>query len=86
MQQVTAKPGTLQQQVTEEIAKYLGVSAQDVDPDATLLDDLGLGPVELSELLTVLSTRFKVTFSPEDVENLRTVDDVIATIEDLSLE
>ena len=76
----------MQQQVIEEMAKHLGVSPQDIDVNSSLSDDLGLGPVELSDLLQALSAKFDVTFDPEDLEGLRTVNDVVETIEDLSLE
>ncbi|MBI2021702.1 acyl carrier protein [Candidatus Daviesbacteria bacterium] len=76
----------MQSEVIEEIAKHLGVTPQDIDPLASLTDDLGLGPVEIADLLSALSKRFSVTFDPAEVENLRTVNDMVVTIEDLSLE
>lgn len=76
----------MQQRVIEEVAKYLGVSPQDIDPASSLSDDLGLGPVELSDLLSYLAEKFEVTFDPADIERLHTVNDVVEMIEDLSLE
>lgn len=76
----------MQQQVIDEMAKHLGISPQDIDPNSSLSDDLGLGPVELSDLLAALSTKFNITFNPDDVEGMHTVNDLIETIEDLSLE
>ena len=76
----------MQQAVIDEIAKILGVSSQDIDPNSSLQDDLGLGPVELSDLLTALSAKFKVTFNLEDVEGMHSVNDLVVAIEDLSLE
>ena len=76
----------LQQQVVEEMAKHLGVSPQDIDLSSSLQEDLGLGPVELSDLLTYLSNKFDIQFDPEDLEHLRTVNDIVEIIEDLSLE
>lgn len=77
---------TMQQQIIDEMAKHLGISPQDIDINSSLSEDLGLGPVELSDLLSALSAKFNVSFSPEDVENMRTVNDVTEIIEDLSLE
>lgn len=76
----------MQQQVIAEIAKHLGVTPQDIDLQATLSEDLGLGPVEVADLITALSEKFEVTFDPQDLENLRTVNDIVVAIEDLSLE
>jgi acyl carrier protein len=76
----------LQQQVVEEMAKHLGVSPQDIDLSSSLSEDLGMGPVELSDLLSYLAERFDIKFDTEDVEHLRTTNDIVETIEDLSLE
>lgn len=76
----------MQQQVIAEIAKHLGVTPQDIDLHATLSEDLGLGPVEVADLITYLSSRFGVAFDPEEIENLKTVNDIVVNIEDLSLE
>lgn len=81
-----ASSAPLAQQVVEEMAKHLGVSPQDIDLSLSLADDLSLGPVELSDLLSYLSDKFNVTFDPQDIEYLRTVNDLVETIEDLSLE
>lgn len=76
----------MQGEVIEEIAKHLGVSPQDIDVNASLAENLGLGPVELSDLLQALSQRFKITIEESGVENLQTVNDIVVLIEDLSLE
>lgn len=76
----------MQGEVIEEIAKHLGVSPQDIDVNANLTENLGLGPVELADLLQALSQRFKVTIEEEEVGNLQTVNDIVVLIEDLSLE
>lgn len=76
----------MQQQVIEEIAKHLGVTPQDIDPNAPLSEGLGLGPIELADLLSALAESFHVTISPNDVEGIRTVNDIVVLIEDLSLE
>jgi acyl carrier protein len=76
-----------QQDVIASIAEHLGVTPQDVNMEATLMDDLGLGPIEFQELITYLSNTFNVRFDPSEVrENVKTVRDLVALIEDLSLE
>lgn len=76
----------MQKDIIEEIAKHLGVTPQDIDLNASLSEDLTLSPVELADLLSALSQRFQVAFDPADIEHLRTVNDVVEMIEDLSLE
>lgn len=76
----------MQQKVIQEIAQHLGVTPQDIDLNASLSDDLGLGPVEMADLLTALSAEFKVNFEPREIEGLKTVHDIVVSIEDLSLD
>ncbi len=75
-----------QSEIIEEIAKHLGVTPQDIDINASLSEDLALSPVELADLLSALSQKYEVNFEPADIERLRTVNDLVEMIEDLSLE
>lgn len=75
-----------QKDIIEAIAKHLGVTAADIDINASFFDDLGLGPVEVADMLSELSERFDVTFDPAETENMKTVGDLVVMIEDLSLE
>ena len=68
--------------IIAEIAGSLGLTPTDINRHALLADDLNLGPVELSDLLTSLSDKFQVDFNPEDVGSLRTVDDLVGLVED----
>ncbi len=73
-------------EILETIAEHLGVSAEDLDKQSLLREDLGLGPIELNDLLHELSQRFKISFEPEDVENLHKLEDLLVLVEDNSLE
>lgn len=75
-----------QAEVIEEIAKHLGVTPQDIELHASLAEDLGLGPIEMSDLLSALSKKFSVTFEASEIEGVRTVNDLTVMIEDLSFE
>lgn len=69
----------------QAIADHLGLSPKDLDKEASLRDDLGLGPVELTDLLNYLSSKFDIVFDPEDISNLETLEDLLALVEDNSL-
>lgn len=75
-----------QNEIIAEIAQHLGVTPQDIDAEASLTEDLGLGPIELSDLLSALSLKFGLTFNPMDIEGLKTVHDLIVLVEDQTLE
>lgn len=69
-------------QIIQAIAEHLGLSAEDLDRGASLRDELNLGPIELNDLLSSLSQKFNVGFENDEVESIRTVDDLIVLIED----
>jgi acyl carrier protein len=75
-----------QSEIIDEIAKHLGVTPADIDLHASLKDDLGLGPIEISDLLQALSTKFQITFDPSDTEELHIINDLVVMVEDLLLE
>lgn len=76
----------MQQKIIEEIAKHLGVTAQDIDLSASLAEDLGLGPIEVADLLGSLASTFNINFEPGETEGITTVNDITVLIEDKSLE
>lgn len=76
----------LQTEVIAEIAKHLGVTPQDIDVNAGMSDDLGLGPVEMADLIVAISQKFQVRFNSADLASIKTVHDLVVAVEDLSLE
>lgn len=70
----------------QAIAEHLGLSPEDLDRHSLLRDDLGLGPVQLNDLLSDLSAKFDVIFNPEDTQDLQQVEDLIVLVEDNLLE
>ena len=73
-------------QILQSIADYLGLSIEDIDRHALLRDELNLGPIELNDLLTHLSTKFDVTFDETEIEDIKKIDDLIVLVEDNLLE
>lgn len=71
-----------EKEIIQAIAEHLGLASEDVDRHALLRDELGLGPIELNDLLSSLSQKFSISFNPSEVENLSKVDDLIVLIED----
>ena len=76
----------MQREIIAEISKHLGITPADIDLEAQLSEDLGLGPIEMADLLSALSEKFNVTFNPAEIAGLKTVNDLVAVVEDLSLE
>lgn len=68
--------------ILQAIAEHLGLSVEDIDTHALLKEDLGLGPIELNDLLNHLSNKFGVSFDPQEVDSLQKVGDLIVLVED----
>lgn len=75
-----------QSDIIAAIAKHLGVTAADIDLHSSLTDDLGLGPIEISDLLDDLSKTFNVAIVPQEAAQIVTVSDLVVMIEDLLLD
>lgn len=69
-------------EIIKTIAEHLGLAPEELDRNASLGDDLALGPLELNDLLESLKKRFDITFESEEVANLQTVSDLIVLVED----
>lgn len=71
-----------EREIIEAIAEHLGLSPEDLDRRALLAEELNLGPIELNDLLSDLSQKFNVTFDPDEIEDIKRVEDLIVQIED----
>ena len=69
-------------EIIQTIAEHLGLGPEDLDRQSLLRDDLNLGPIELNDLLSHLSSKFNITFEKDEVEHLTKVEDLIVLIED----
>lgn len=69
-------------EIIKAIAEHLGLAPQELDRGASIRDDLTLGPLEVNDLLESLQKRFNIVFESEEVENLKTVNDLIILVED----
>ncbi len=67
----------VEEKVRDVISNQLGVSLNEVVPEASFVDDLGADSLDLVELVMAMEEQFGVEIADEDAEKLRTVQDVI---------
>lgn len=72
--------------IIQAIAEHLGLAPDDLDRHAMLREELNLGPIELNDLISDLAQKFEVNFDSIEMEDLKTIDDLIILIEDNLLE
>ncbi|MEJ5375259.1 MAG: acyl carrier protein [bacterium] len=70
MEQITRR-------LKEIIAEQLGVSEEEIVPEASFVDDLGADSLDLVELIMALEEEFDMEISDEDAEKIQTVQDAI---------
>ena len=65
----------LKSKLKELIAEQLGISLDEIVPEASFIDDLGADSLDLVELIMALEEEFDMEISDEDAEKIQTVQD-----------
>jgi len=71
---------SIEEQVKHIIVDQLGVSVDEVLPDASFVDDLGADSLDLVELIMMLEEEFGGEIPDEDAEKIQTVQDAVEYI------
>ena len=66
--------------VREIIVDQLGVSVEEIKPEASFIDDLGAGSLDIVELVMALEEAFDVEIPDDDAERIQTVGDALTYI------
>ena len=77
---------SVDEKVKNVIIEQLGVSADEVVPEASFVDDLGADSLDLVELVMVLEEEFGQEIPDEAAEKIKTVQDAISYIQSTSKE
>ena len=70
--------------VTEKVKKIiidqLGVSAEEVKPEASFVEDLGADSLDLTELIMAMEEEFGIEIEDEEAQKLLKVKDAISYV------
>ena len=68
--------------VKELISEQLDVKADDITEASNIQDDLGADSLDVVDLVMALEDEFDVEIPEDQVENIKTVGDIVKFIED----
>lgn len=64
------------------LAEQFDADEDDITVDTTLTDDLGADSLDLADVLMAIEDEFDVEIPDEEIENIKTVGDIVSYIED----
>ncbi|MCX4310586.1 MAG: acyl carrier protein [Desulfovibrio sp.] len=67
--------------VNKIIVEQLGVSPDEVKPEASFVDDLGADSLDLTELIMAMEEEFDIEIADDDAQKIQKVQDAIDYIE-----
>lgn len=65
------------------IADQFGIDVSNITKDTSFTDDLSADSLDIVELIMAIEQEFDISINDEDVENVKTVGDVVSHIEKL---
>ncbi|NNL67330.1 MAG: acyl carrier protein [Myxococcales bacterium] len=68
----------LEERVTEIIMEQLGVSREEIRPEASFIDDLGADSLDIVELVMAMEEEFDIEIPDEEAEKIQTIQDATA--------
>ncbi len=71
----------IETKVKEIIVEQLGVNADQVTPEAKMIEDLGADSLDAVELVMAIEEEFGIEIPDEDAEKLVAVNDIIGHVE-----
>lgn len=69
-----------EEKVKKIIMDQLGVSADEVKPEASFVEDLGADSLDLTELIMAMEEEFSIEIDDEEAQKLLKVKDAIAYV------
>ena len=70
--------------VKDLISEQLDVKADDITEDSSIQDDLGADSLDIVDLVMAIEDEFGVEIPEDQVENIKTVGDIVKFIEENS--
>lgn len=64
------------------VSNQLGVSKEELLPEADLIKDFNSEKLEIADLFMVIEDEFNIKFASEEIEEIKTIGDLITVVSD----
>jgi acyl carrier protein len=71
----------IEERIKGIIVEQLGVSLEEVTPQASFIEDLGADSLDIVELIMALEEEYDIEIPDEDAEKITTVQDVVSYVQ-----
>jgi acyl carrier protein len=72
----------VEDRIKEIIVDQLGVSGDEIVPEASFIDDLGADSLDIVELVMAMEEAFDVEIPDDDAEKIQTIGDAISYLKE----
>lgn len=70
----------MDERVAELIVEQLGVSRQEIAPEASFMDDLGADSLDIVELVMAMEEAFDIEIPDDDAAKIEKIQDAVAYV------
>ena len=71
------------EKVSKMLAEQLGIEVEKITPESEVVKDLGADSLDVVELMMTLEDEYGVTLPEGEVENVKTVQDIVELVSKL---
>ena len=71
-----------EERIKEIVCEIVGIVKEEINPDASFMDDMGLDSLRALEILAAIENEFSITIEPERLREMTTLNNVIKLTEE----
>jgi acyl carrier protein len=72
----------LENRISDIIVEQLGVSKEEIKPEASFIDDLGADSLDIVELVMAMEEEFDIEIPDDDAEKIQTIGDALSYLKE----
>ncbi len=73
---------SIKDQVTEIVCEIIQVPSDEIDPEASFMEDMGIDSLRALEILAAIENKYEITIEPERLRDMTTLNNVLKITEE----